>query len=191
MSVERRGVSHFEYIVGFVSILMGLAVAELLSGIGRVFRSHQTVKIYWVHLVWMLLLIGVCILNWWVIWSVREPGVRTVGEFMILLAPRFLYVVSAFVLSPPIVFGQAFDLRSYYFSQVRLSTFLIASALLLGGVYRWMLGIESPADPLNVVRVLGAVLLIALSFSKSSRTHEFAAAVLTLLLIGGFVALQH
>ena len=181
--------SHFEYVVGFVSILMGLAVAELLSGIGRIFRSRETVKIYWVHVVWMLLLIGLCILNWWAIWAVREHGVRTVGEFAILLAPRFLYVVSAFVLSPPIVFGQAFDLRIYYFSQVRLATFLIASALVFGGAYRWMLGIESLADPLNAVRTFGAGLLVALTFSKSSTTHEFAAAALTLLLIGGFVAL--
>lgn len=165
---------------------MGLAVAELLSGIGRIFRERRTTTIYWVHVTWMLLLVGVCIISWWNIWTLRDQEIQTISEFVMILAPRLLYVVLAFVLSPPISYGQHFNLRDYYYSQFRLVAFLIAAAFMLTTFYRWVFGNEGLYHPQSLLRMMGAGLLIALSFTRSPRLHEIAAALLCVFLAIGF-----
>ena len=165
---------------------MGLAVAELLSGIGRIFRERRTTTIYWVHVTWMLLLVGICIISWWNIWTLRDTEIQTISEFVMILAPRFLYVILAFVLSPPISHGQHFNLRDYYYSQFKLIAFLLAAAFMLTTFYRWAIGNEGLYHPLSLMRAVVAGLLLALSFSSNSRLHEIVAALLCIFLAIAF-----
>ena len=178
--------THFEYIVGFLSILMGLAIAELLSGIGRIFRERRTTTIYWVHVTWMLLLICICIISWWNVWTLHDKEIQTISEFVMILAPRLLYVVLAFVLSPPISHGQHFNLREYYYNQFRLAAILLAAAFMLTTFYRWVFGNEGLYHPQSLVRFIGVVLVIALSFTNNSRIHGITAALLCVLVAIGF-----
>jgi hypothetical protein len=97
-----------------------------------------------------------------------------------------LYVVLAFVLSPPISHGQHFNLRDYYYSQFRLAAILLAAAFMLTTFYRSVFGNEGLYHPQSLVRFIGAVVVIALSFTNNSKIHELAAALLCILLAVGF-----
>ena len=94
---------------------MAIAVAELLAGLGRLIRKRDYVKIYWVHVAWMILAILAQSNSWWAIWSIRAHEFESYREFMGLVVPSLMFVVIAFLLSPPIDSNRLFDLREYYF----------------------------------------------------------------------------
>ena len=57
--------TQFEYITVFVSIILALAVAEVLAGLGRLIRERDHVRVYWVHVAWMLLVVLTVVQSWW------------------------------------------------------------------------------------------------------------------------------
>ena len=111
--------SQFEYVTVFVSIVMALAVAEVLAGLGRLIRERDHVRVYWVHVAWMLLAILAVTQSWWVIWNIRSHEFANFFEFLTLVVPRLIFVLVAFLLSPPISSDRPFDLYEYYFRHIR------------------------------------------------------------------------
>ena len=73
--------SRFEYLTAFLGIILAVAVAEILLGVGRLTRERDRVKFYWVHLFWMFALLVIMIQRWWASWQdVGAPGgQRTTG----------------------------------------------------------------------------------------------------------------
>jgi hypothetical protein len=75
--------SQFEFIAVLVSIVTGLGVVRLLSGIAQFFSKGP--KFYWVHLLWTWNVFHFIVFFWWFFW--RWSGI---AEWNILL---FLFVL--------------------------------------------------------------------------------------------------
>ncbi len=44
--------SQFEYVAVLISIIVGLALTQILRGVGRMVTTKDGPRPYWVHLVW-------------------------------------------------------------------------------------------------------------------------------------------
>ncbi|MCP5056906.1 MAG: hypothetical protein GY937_09315 [bacterium] len=175
--------SHFEYVTVFLSILLALAAADVLAGLGRLIREREHVRIYWVHVAWMLLLILAVTQSWWAIWNVRVHELTNFFEFLLLVLPRLIWVLVAFLLSPPIAPGEAFDLREYYFRHIRWVAALAAFGLLGIATSRAVLGVEPLLSPVNGIRIIAIGILASMGSSKNPRLHESAAIGIGILLL--------
>lgn len=47
-------ISAFEYVTVLISIVVGLGITEVLSGIADLIKQSKRVKFYWPHLLWVL-----------------------------------------------------------------------------------------------------------------------------------------
>ncbi len=175
--------SQFEYVVVFVSILLALAVAELLAGLGRLIRERDHVGVYWVHIAWMLLAILVVVQSWWAIWNVRTHEFANFFEFLALVLPRLNFVLVAFLLSPPISSDRAFDLREYYFRHISWVALLFAASMFGVALARTALGVEEALSPINGIRATVIGLFVFLGFTKNPRIHEAAVFVVGALFV--------
>ncbi len=149
--------SQFEYVTIFVSILLALAVAEILAGLGRLIRERDQVRVYWVHVAWMLLAILAVTQSWWAIWNVRTHEFANFFEFLALVVPRLIFVLVAFLLAPPISSGQSFDLREYYFRHIRWVALLSTTAIFGIAFSLTFLGMEEVVSPINGIRIAADV----------------------------------
>ena len=61
--------------VAFYSVVLGVAVAQLMTGVGRLVEERKRVKPYWVHSIWILTLLLVDVDNWWSLWILRDVQV--------------------------------------------------------------------------------------------------------------------
>ena len=173
--------SQFEYVTVFLSILLALAAAEILAGLGRLIREREHIRIYWVHVAWMLLMILAVTQSWWVIWNVRAHEFTSFFEFLVIVVPRMIWVLVAFLLSPPISPGEPFDLRDYYFRHIRWVALLGAVGLFGIAFSRAALGVENALSPVNGIRVVVIGILVSLGFSKNPKIHEAAALAIGIL----------
>ena len=131
----------------------------------------------------MLIAILAVTQSWWVIWEVRTHEFQSYFEFMTIVIPQAIFFLIAFLLSPPITPGQPFDLREYYFRQVRWCALLFPLCLAGIAMSRIVLGTESLVSPVNGLRLLAIVAFGFLGFSKSPRIHEAAVVVVSSLLL--------
>ncbi len=89
----------FEYLTVAVSIVLSLAVVRIFGG----FRSAINQKTrYWVHLVWLFLILYACALFWWVLWGARDATWNFPLFLYVLIGPGLLYMqASALVPADP------------------------------------------------------------------------------------------
>jgi hypothetical protein len=108
----------FSYLSVLLSIIIGLAIAHLLQGIGRIIQARRRVRIFWPSIAWAGLLILVCVQSWWAMFGLRTHTDWSFFPFLVVVLQTInLYLTSALIL-PEIAPGETVDLRQHYFEQV-------------------------------------------------------------------------
>jgi hypothetical protein len=106
-------VTQFEYVAVLVSIVTGLGIVHLLSGVTRFISTRGQWSPYWVHLLWTWNVFHYLVFFWWFVWRwTAVPEWSLSLYFFILLYAVVLYLLCA-VLFPP---GEReTDFRTIYF----------------------------------------------------------------------------
>ena len=109
----------FEYLTVMVSLIMGLGIAHMLSGLARLIQARHRVRLYWVPLAWVGLIFVETVQVWWSNWKWRHYEEWNLFTFIfVLLMPIVLYMVAAVVL-PRFEPDESIDLRKYYYEKHR------------------------------------------------------------------------
>jgi len=109
----------FSYLSVLLSIILGLAITQVLKGFRGIVLSRSRVRMYWPVLLWAIGLLGICVQSWWAMFELREVVVWAFAHFaVVLLQTVFTYMLAALVF--PDFFGDdTVDLRSHYFAHTR------------------------------------------------------------------------
>lgn len=174
--------SSVEHLLVLVSIIIGLAITDLLSSLRHLIGIRNRVRFHWLPLTWSALIFVQLVQIWWIYFYFLQAEIwRSYFAFLFfLLVPVLLYLIASWILPDRDETGPI-DLEEYYFREkgwifglISLAVIVqIASELLQGG------------DPFHLARILqltAASLFASLAWSRSVRYH----AILTLFLIGIF-----
>jgi len=142
----------FSYLSVPISIILGLAITELLLRTGRLIQCRDRVTLFWPPLLWTALLLLTAIQSWWALFGLRKFESWTFPAFLVvLLHPIAIVLMAALVLPDREEFshGQV-DLRVHYFRQARwfflvlILTILasLARPLVLFGAFKLNLDVE-------------------------------------------------
>lgn len=109
----------FTHLSVLVSIILGLAITQVLQGFRSLIHNRQSIDHYWPVVVWSILLLLMYAQSWWTIFGLRDRTEWTFAQFAILLTQTiFQYLMAALVL-PDMATGQRTDLRRHYYDQRR------------------------------------------------------------------------
>jgi hypothetical protein len=124
----------FEFLMVLVSIIIGLGITEVLTGLARALRSQESVRHYWVHSVLVLTIFVAQVQLWWESWSLREaPEWSFLALFLMLMGPVCLFLM-AHLLFPERL--EEVDLREYYYGGMRPIWWLGAVAVVVATSFR-------------------------------------------------------
>jgi len=119
----------FEFIVGMISVILALAVAQLFIGIGELLQNRARVKTYLPHSIWAANLFLLMFLHWWSLWSFRELEWNFAMFFFSLLGPSLIFLATT-VISPRHRSTDSVDLE-VHFNDIRKLFFSIMIATIL------------------------------------------------------------
>ncbi len=104
----------FSYLSVLLSIILGLAMTQILTAAGRMIRARERVTLYAPPVIWATMLLVIDVQIWWAMFGYRT---RTHWEFvefmMVLLQTVSAYMLAAVVL-PDEVPAEGVNLREYY-----------------------------------------------------------------------------
>jgi len=110
----------FEYLSVLISIILGLAITQLLKGIRGILLAGDRARLYWPALIWALILFLIAVQSWWAMFGLRGVQQWTFGSFaIVLLQTVVLYLVAGLVL-PDLFREDSLDLRLHYYGHHRL-----------------------------------------------------------------------
>lgn len=108
----------FNYVMVLASVIVGLALAHLLQGVARMVQDPDRKKLYWVHLLWIVLMFHNALFWWWWEFGLSRLGHWTFELYLFVLYFAVLLYVICAILVPASLGGFA-DYRAYYFSRRR------------------------------------------------------------------------
>ena len=120
----------FEYIVVITSIIIGLAVTDLLKGVAQLIQHPGRRPVYWVHLLWVAYMFLTAVFWWWFEYRYREIETWSFPlYFFVLVYALVIYLACALLF--PRDFADYRGYRDYYYSRRRWFCGLLAAYFLI------------------------------------------------------------
>lgn len=119
----------FSYLSVLLSIILGLAITQVLKGFRGILLARKRVVMYWPVLVWAVLLLAIYVQSWWASFGMRSISQWTLPAFsVVLLQTIILYMLAALVF-PDFYGDEPTDLRAHYLEHTRWFFGLLVAAL--------------------------------------------------------------
>ena len=178
----------FSYLSVLLSIVLGLAVTQLLSGFAALVHARRRIAMYWPVPAQMAVTLLITVQVWWAMFGMREVRHWTFAAFLILLAQSIaVYLMAAFI-TPEVAGDDPIDLREVYFREAPWFFGSILAALAISLIKnRVMAGsFQTGADLAG--HVVFAALALAGVISRSDIVHKLIAP-LSLIFYAIYIAL--
>ena len=121
----------FSYLSVLLSIILGLAITQILQGLRGLMQARSRVRMYAPAVTWALLLLLVDVQSWWAMYDLRGVAHWSFAAFGVVVAHTIgLYMLAALVL-PDAVGDAPVDLREHYWNHFQwFFGFVVLTALL-------------------------------------------------------------
>lgn len=165
----------FSYLSVLLSIVLGLAVTQLLSGFAALVQARSRITMYWPVPVQMAATFLGAVQVWWAMFGMRQVQHWTFANFLILLLQVVsIYLMAAFI-TPDIPNETRTDLRAVYFREARWFFGSLLGALVISLIKNVLIAghLQNPVD-LAGHGVFGALALTGM-ISRSDTVHRFIA----------------
>jgi len=173
--------SLFEFLMVLVSIIVGLGIAEILTGIARQIRSRDSSVGYWVHSCGVAIIFFALLQNWWELWGLRDVDEWVFsGLVLMLLAPAGLYLIAHLIFPDPI---QGAEIKAYYYGAMRPVWWLAVLVAIVSTLFRPIAFGADLVDLDNAAAVLMVIAFTTLAISKRVVVHSVLVPALLLLLL--------
>jgi len=109
-------VESFNYLSVLISIILGLAIAQVLQGVRGLVLTRSKVKLYTPTIIWTGMALLIAIQGWWASFSMHQQASwNFLGLLTIVLQATSVYMIAALIL-PDAKGDNPADLREHYFA---------------------------------------------------------------------------
>jgi hypothetical protein len=172
----------YEHLLVVMSIVVGLAVTQVLKGAAQLYRTRARVRTYWLHWAWTILLVVFSLLLWWTYWSYRTITDWTFLRFVLYLSPVVVFYLLTSIAFPDPNEGVV-DLREFYYAN-RVGFFgTFAAYGVMAGVTAMIVRKMPITDASNLFRLGMVVLMLIGMRSTNARVHAALFVTASLLML--------
>lgn len=109
----------FSYLSVLLSIILGLAITQVLQGFRGLMLARSRVRSYWPSVAWAILLLVLAVQAWWAMYDLRFRDDWSFLGFAIVLAQTVPLYLLAGLVFPDIGVEGPVDLRTHYYENHR------------------------------------------------------------------------
>jgi cytochrome bd-type quinol oxidase subunit 2 len=177
----------FSYLSVLLSIVIGLAITQVLQGLRVLMLSRETARLYAPSLIWAALVLLIATQMWWSSFGLRDQQEWTFALYsLILLQVALFYLASGLVL--PDLRPNNIDLEADYFRNRRWFFGLLAGAAVVSVLKDLALEGRLPDTPNLLFHIVLIGSCIGAIVNRNRRYHAILAPI-SLLLFLGYIAL--
>jgi hypothetical protein len=166
----------FEFLMVLVSIIVGLGLAEILTGVARLLRVRDTLRYYWVHGVLTATIFVALLQQWWETWGLRDVAEWGFAALILMLvAPICLFLISHLLFPEA---AQKTDVETYYYGPMRPVWVLGALAIIGSTSLRPIIFGAQFFVLQNATSLLGLVVFAVLLWSSRRIAHAIIVPVM-------------
>jgi len=176
--------SSFEFLSVLISVVIGLGIANLLTGLGRLLHQQRKARVSAVHLTWTAWLFLYMVIYWWTVvfgWQTWQQW--NILLFLFVLSYGVLLYLLSVVLYPPDI-PDPWDTDAHFLAMRHWFFGLFAATVLVELTDSYLKAhLEQFAVPYWLLMGSWFVLSIACWFSRNRRLHQVTAAYVIVSLV--------
>jgi len=174
-------ISSFEYVTVLISIVLGLGITQILTGVARLIQKRDKLIIYWPHSLWILFILFLHVQEWWVMYELKGMMQWRLPVFLfIMLYPITLFVMAKLIL-PNRLRGKRIDLKKFYYKNFSTFFALLIFAAMLSVAYNlFILNLKITDQLLQLLLMIGLSFIL---YKRSVKEWIHAGVSLTVTLI--------
>lgn len=183
---NRVMISPFEYIIVLISIILGMGITQVLTGVAGMIMRWDYIKTYWPHTVLILLVFVFHIQEWWVTYELRSYTYWRLPVFLfIILYPVNLYMLAR-IIFPLRWRSAAMDMRAFYNESSRKVFTLIMSLSILSIVQNLTIGDETLLSQVGQFIVALTTSVVVFFNIRQERIHQVVIVAMLLATVIAF-----
>ncbi len=164
-----------------VSLIVGLGIAEILTGVARQIRYRRSSMSYWVHSCGVTLIFFALLQTWWELWVLRDEAEWMFSGLVLMLAPPVgLYLIAHLIFPSPI---QGANFKDYYYSEMYPVWWLGVLVAIAATLFKPLAFGQDLVHADNAASVLMVVGFVVLATSKNVVLHSILVPVFLSLLL--------
>ncbi len=173
----------FNYLSVLLSIILGLAITQVLLGFRGLILTRTKVKLYLPTLIWAGLALLLAIQLWWASFSLHMRANWTfLAFFVIILQAISTYMVAALVL-PDITSDALVDLRDHYFAHRSWFFGALLATLVFSAAKELALTGHLPRRVNGTFHVIFGLMAIAAAITRHESFHKLLTPILGVLFL--------
>jgi hypothetical protein len=169
----------FSYLSVLVSVVLGLAIQQVLQGYRSLALNRRQVEVYWPSIAWSVNVLIMVVQSWWSLFGLADHPNWTFAAFAaLLIQTAALYMMAGLVLpdTPP---GERINLKAHYYRE-RISFFGVGLFTIIWSVIRERIIEAQWVGGTNLVfHLLFAVMAATAIISRNERVHASLAVLMT------------
>ena len=160
----------FEFLMILLSLIVGLGMAEILSGIARFLKSGGDHAIPWIHGAVTMAVFVALLQAFWESWGLRSEEIWSFPAMLLMLGSPICLYLMAYILFPEQ--NERDNLDDYYLARTRLIWSLGGVTVIIGTLFRPLAFGDAlwVVDNASAIPVL--VVCATLAFTKNRTAHR-------------------
>ncbi|MDH4058818.1 MAG: hypothetical protein OEU76_08630 [Cyclobacteriaceae bacterium] len=180
--------SPFEYVIVLISIILGLGIALVLTGIAELIKRWKSCTHFWPYLIWILVVFVLHIQEWWATYDLRSVKSWSLLIFLFVILYPILLFVLANLLFPSKWPKKGIDIKEFYFNNCKKFFVCIVLFAILSIVQNVVIANYRLQDQLIQFSVLLIFTIMILRPTRSITIHtSLSLVMLIMMLIGLFL----
>ena len=174
----------FSYLPVLISIILGLAITQILQGFRDLMQARSRLRLYWPSLLWAILLLVICVQEWWAMFGWRNFHPWTFFGFTLMLTQTVATYLAAALVLPDVRGDESIDLRAYYYANHRWFFVMGVLAVVISIAKDWLLSGHPPTPLSNFLSQLAFVAIFGTCAAFANERVHKVLAPLAMILFG-------
>ncbi|HYG04089.1 MAG TPA: hypothetical protein VD927_16700 [Chryseosolibacter sp.] len=179
----------FEYVIVLISIIIGLGITTILSGLAEIIKHRHSSRFYAPYLIWIVLVFVMHIHEWWESYSLRTIEEWKLPMFLfVILYPIALYILAHLLFPADIRNG--FNSRDFFLSnypRIFVTAITLVVLSIIHNVFVADYALMDQVIQFALLIILSGVMLLKI---RNSLVHHVVAIVFLALMLGSLILLQ-
>ena len=174
--------TRFEILYVLISIIVAFAVTDIASSWGALLRRRASVRFYWIHIAWTVLIVLLVIQLWWGMWTYHDIEDWSFFKMAAIIGETLLLVLTASVITPAKHYNEPIDLQAFFYEVSPIFFTLSAMLMLALALVNLILAQQALLSIENAVRAIAISIAMLGATTRSTIVH-------TVLVSSGFALL--
>jgi hypothetical protein len=172
------------YLSTFLSLILGLAVANVLAHLSSMVKQGREAEWYFLHTMWAVYLLFLVACEWWIIFEWSMVGKIGFWTYLFRLTKPCVLFVASDVLFPDKTTGASVDLKAHFWSVRRRLLLIVALYPALDVVDTMLKGMDHVRELGATYPIVLAVGFLAVFVGIKSENERVHLGILMILFVG-------